>query len=90
MIHAWLTCDASEGMFASEALVKAQTADGQHFTLYADRSLLKEPQGEGANLLRVYASEWDDGGYGVILPTCPFETTRMIKALRDQISEHAD
>ena len=90
MIHAWLTCNTSEGMFPSEALVRSQTADGQHFTLYADRSLLKEPESEGANRLRVYASEWDDGGYGIILPTCPFETTRLVKVLRGQITEPAD
>lgn len=85
MEERWLKCcKIGEGVFTSEVIVSGKTADGREFTLFADKSLVKDMEsgkvGLKVTLLNLHGDEAI-----IVLPDFPFEMNRIVRVKSDDL-----
>lgn len=67
-----------EGLFSSEMTISGTTIEGKSFTLFADRSLVKQLEGDEVGLeVTLLSSQGNEAV--VVLPDFPFEMNRIIR-----------
>jgi hypothetical protein len=72
-LYTWIKVNTSKGMFSSELAVIINLFDGNKVSLFADRCLLKEDQGNW--FLRVGKIKTNHKSQVVLLPIEPFENS---------------
>lgn len=83
--YLWLECNVQDGMFTQEKIVESETAEGKQFSLFANNSLLKNPQHNGDNLLRVQVFNIYEQTCEILLPVEPFGASRMVSVQRNKV-----
>jgi len=88
MMQVWLRCNAiSEGMFPNEVAVEAQNSDGQTFSLFADKRIIKKEN--GSTYLKVTLLEKTENESVIVLPTDPHELQSRIVRVNNSFLKEA-